>query len=180
MATKQSVVKAWETKLGIKNEFHVEEVENKSTGEKGFNLISRNGSLSAAAPTLEQLEANAGAPFVEPTVDLSVAADPVEIDNSKPGGHDEPTTEESERLRKGVTKEGEHSGNDVHGETEKQAEQKKAQEEKAAREKEAKEKAAAEKEVADRKAKEKADAEKAEADKKAKEDAAKNGSGQGQ
>lgn len=125
-ATKQSVVKAWEKKLGLKDEFRVEEVENKSTGEKGFNLISHNGSLSASAPTLEQLEANAGAPFVEETVDLSVAADPVEIDNSKPGDHDEPDSEESERLRKGVTKEGEHSGNDVHGETEKQAEQKKA------------------------------------------------------
>lgn len=94
-ATKQSVVKAWEKKLGLKDEFRVEEVENKSTGEKGFNLISRNGSLSAAAPTLEQLEANAGAPFVEETVDLSVAADPVEIDNSKPGDHDEPTSEEA-------------------------------------------------------------------------------------
>ena len=123
MASKTSVVKAWEDKLGIHKEFRVEEVKNESTGESGFNLISRNGSVTAFATTLELLEEKAGEPFVEDSIDLSVAADPVEIDNSTPGEEpDEPTTEEAERLRTGVDEQAQHSGNDTAGETEPQGE----------------------------------------------------------
>lgn len=114
MATKKSVIEAWETKLGIKDEYRLEEVKDVD-GVTVYHLISRNGSVTAAARSLEKLEKHAGEAFVEPLADTNTAVKPVEIDNSKPGAHDEPTKEEADRLRNDGTNL-ELSGND-NGET---------------------------------------------------------------
>ena len=136
--TKNDVVKAWEKHLGIKNEYKVEEITD-NQGEKVYHLVSRNGSVTAAAKSLEALKAGVGTTFVEPAADETVTPEPVEIDNSEtpksenqeskqtadgesradskvgktPG---EPTKEEAERLQRGNTV-AERSGNDVAGQT---------------------------------------------------------------
>lgn len=130
MASTQSVVEAWEKKLGTKDEYRVEEVTDVN-GETVYHLISRNGSVTAAARSLETLEAHAGEPFVEPLADTDFPAAPVELDNSDTKGawnqesgvtgdqvakeHPaEPTKEEADRLRRdgGFVV----SGNDTAGE----------------------------------------------------------------
>ena len=130
MASTQSVIDAWETKIGIKGEFRIEEVTDVND-ETVYHLISRNGSVTAAARSLEKLEAHAGEPFVEGLADTDFKDDPIELDNSdvKKAWNqestvtrdqlnevtpDEPTAEEAERLRTGSGLE--LSGNDQ-GET---------------------------------------------------------------
>ena len=115
-STHESVVEAWEKKLGTSGEFRVEEVTDVS-GETVYHLISRNGSVTAASRSLEKLEAHAGEPFVEALADTDFPVAPVEIDNkdAKKAWNqqsvvtrdqvnevtpDEPTKEEAERLRR--------------------------------------------------------------------------------
>lgn len=130
-STQESVVKAWEDKLGTKDEFRIEEVTDVK-GETVYHLISRNGSVTAAARSLEKLEAHAGEPFVEDLANTDFPAKPVELDNTdKKGGAwnqqstatrdqlveqhpDEPTKEEAERLNTGRGLD--LSGNDTAGE----------------------------------------------------------------
>lgn len=117
MASTQSVIEAWETKLGIKDEFRIEEVQDVNDVTV-YHLISKNGSVTAAARSLKKLEEHAGEPFVEGLADTDTPAEPVEVDNSDkkkawnqesvatrdqlnevhPG---EPTKEEAERLNTG-------------------------------------------------------------------------------
>lgn len=115
-STPNSVVEAWEKKLGTLGEFRIDEVTDVN-GETVYHLISRNGSVTAAARSLEKLEAHAGEPFVEPLADTDFPVAPVELDNSdakkawnqqsvatrdqvSEENPDEPTKEEADRLRR--------------------------------------------------------------------------------
>ena len=51
-STHESVVEAWEKKLGTSGEFRLEEVTDVH-GETVYHLISRNGSVTAASRSLE-------------------------------------------------------------------------------------------------------------------------------
>ena len=116
-STTDSVVEAWEKRLGTSGEFRIEEVTD-VYGETVYHLISRNGSVTAASRSLEKLEAHAGEPFVEALADTDFPVAPVELDNSdkKSGAWNqqstvtrdqlseespaEPTKEEADRLRR--------------------------------------------------------------------------------